>query len=49
MVGEDQAPVAFERERAVPGGFAPGPPFNESRGEPEGPAHLSAQPSTELG
>ncbi len=47
-----QSPNAFERERegGKPGGFAPGPPFmNESRGEQEGPVHLSAQLSTEPG
>ncbi len=46
------SPNAFERERegGEPGGFAPGPPLmNESRGEQEGPVHLSAQLSTEPG
>ena len=47
-----QSPNAFEREREPEGlgGSAPEPPFmNESRGRQEGPAHLSAQLSTESG
>jgi len=46
------SPNRFERENRGDGlgGFAPGPPFlNESGGRPEGPGHLSAQPSTETG
>lgn len=45
-----QSPNAFEHESQELGGSAPEPPFmNESRGRQEGPAHLSAQLSTETG